>query len=109
MRANYGDHLAMPSIVTMHEDGATPEGILDLAGNVYEWTRDFFLPYAPEQREREERDAARRAVRGGSWHSPPAELRCSFRKGLFPESQLTTAGFRCVIPVNRNPGGAGAS
>ncbi|MFP4192898.1 MAG: SUMF1/EgtB/PvdO family nonheme iron enzyme [Candidatus Hydrogenedentota bacterium] len=103
MRANYGENLAMPSIVTMHEDGATPDGIFDLAGNVYEWMLNSYLPYAPERRKKME-DTPRRVVRGGSWQSPPDELRCSFRKGFFPECQLPTTGFRCVIPEGESQG-----
>lgn len=103
MRANYGENLAMPSIVTMHEDGATPDGIFDLAGNVHEWSLDSYLPYAPERRKKME-DTPRRVVRGGSWQSPPSELRCSFRKGIFPECQLPTTGFRCVIPEGESQG-----
>lgn len=101
-RANYGDHLNIPSLVMMHDEGSTPEGICDLAGNVYEWTSDFFLPYDPAKREAaSQHGPPLRTIRGGSWHSPAAELRCAFRKGLFPESQLTTVGFRCVLPVKR--------
>ena len=103
MRANYGENLAMPSIVTMHEDGATPDGIFDLAGNVYEWLLDSYLPYAPAHRKKKE-DSPRRVVRGGCWQSPPSELRCSFRKGFFPESQVSTTGFRCVIPEEGGQG-----
>lgn len=98
--ANYGDYLNMPSFVTMHEDGATPEGVYDLAGNVYEWTQDLFAPYDPARRHAAlKAGVPRRTVRGGSWHSPPGELRCTFRKGLFPESQLSTVGFRCGLPA----------
>ncbi|MFA6243975.1 MAG: bifunctional serine/threonine-protein kinase/formylglycine-generating enzyme family protein [Candidatus Hydrogenedentales bacterium] len=98
-RANYGDHLNMPSIVGMHEDGATPDGIQDMAGNVHEWTLDWFLPYDPAKRDTAAQlGPPRRTVRGGSWNSPPQELRCSARKGLFPESRLPTVGFRCVLP-----------
>jgi formylglycine-generating enzyme required for sulfatase activity len=98
---NFGDHMNMPSIVTMHEDGKTPEGIHDLAGNVHEWTLDHFLPYDPAHHQTHTTRAAspRRVARGGSWHSGVDELRCSYRKGLFPEAQLTTTGFRCVLPA----------
>ncbi|MFP6582555.1 MAG: bifunctional serine/threonine-protein kinase/formylglycine-generating enzyme family protein [Candidatus Hydrogenedentota bacterium] len=97
-RCNYGDYLGMPSIVTMHDTGQTPTGIFDMAGNVYEWTVDHYLPY----RQGGHSDEAiakepRRVVRGGSWHSTPDELTCTSRKGLFPESQLATVGFRCVV------------
>lgn len=99
-RSNYGDFLNMPSVVDMHEDGGTPEGIHDLAGNVYEWTSSHFTPYKPiAQREPQRFSAPRIAVRGGSWHSPSHELRCAFRKGLFPESEFQTVGFRCVLSI----------
>lgn len=101
---NYGDYLNMPSIITMHEEGDTPEGIHDLAGNVYEWTQDCYLPYVPARRGAPVTTGSpRRVVRGGSWHSNTAELRTSHRKGLFAESQLTTVGFRCVLPIQTVP------
>lgn len=101
-RANYGDNLNIPSLVSMHDEGRTPEGVCDLAGNVYEWTSDLFLPYDPVKREAaSQHGPPLRAIRGGSWHSPATELRCAFRKGVFGESQLTTVGFRCVLPVKR--------
>jgi formylglycine-generating enzyme required for sulfatase activity/tRNA A-37 threonylcarbamoyl transferase component Bud32 len=99
-RCNFGDYLNMPSIVTMHDEGMTPEGVCDLAGNVYEWTQDSYLPYniaysgasAPAA-------APLKTVRGGCWNSRPRELRCSHRRGMFPETQLPTLGFRCVLPA----------
>src|SRR5690606_27844617 len=83
-KANYGDFLNMPSIVSMHDEGRTKDGLYDMGGNVYEWTTSVFLPYDPVKREAAQQQgvAPQRVVRGGSWHSPPNELRCSFRKGL---------------------------
>ncbi len=96
--ANYNDFLGMPSIVTMHEEGATPDGIFDLAGNMYEWTADPFVPYQKQRTNpKGAAEAPRRSLRGGSWSSPPNELQSTFRKGLFPEAQVPTVGFRCVI------------
>ncbi len=102
-RANYGDHLNMASIVGMHEDGATPDGIHDLAGNVYEWTRDRYAPYK-RRVDAADDPAPRRAVRGGSWHSPPSALRCTHRMGLFPEARELTVGFRCVLRARTRKG-----
>ncbi|MCL4216055.1 MAG: SUMF1/EgtB/PvdO family nonheme iron enzyme [Candidatus Hydrogenedentes bacterium] len=96
--ANYGDLMHMPSFEGMHEEGETPEGIQDLAGNVYEWTREWFMPYLAEgSKASREPKTPRRAIRGGAWDSRENELRCSFRQGMFPESQLPNLGFRCVI------------
>ncbi len=74
-------------------DGATPEGILDLAGNVAEWTSD---PYratfgAPA--------SAERAVRGGHFESAAPFLRGAARSGKPPETREPTLGFRCVWRV----------
>ncbi|MCP4642874.1 MAG: SUMF1/EgtB/PvdO family nonheme iron enzyme [bacterium] len=102
MRCNYGEHLSTPSIVTMHEEGGTPDGVLDMGGNVYEWTQDRFLPYAVKLKPgKGGRDEPRRTVRGGSWRSTSHELRCSWRQGLFPESQSSAVGFRCVAPAGK--------
>jgi serine/threonine protein kinase len=104
--ANYNDFLGMPSIVTMHEDGQTPDGVQDLAGNMYEWTIDPYTAYsklralyADPEADPRTASAPRRSVRGGCFESPEHELQTTFRRGFFPESQLPTIGFRCVIPV----------
>jgi len=99
---NFGDYLGMPSIVSMHDGGATPDGVYDLAGNVFEWTLGAYVAYDPANGgDTTKLDEPRHVVRGGSWHSTPVELRCSARKGLFREAQLTTVGFRCVLSANK--------
>lgn len=98
-RCNIADYLGMPSIVTMHEAGHTPEGVYDMAGNVYEWTVAPFVAYSPNGNKTKSDSSPRRVVRGGSWHSPVEDARTTHRKGLFPESQLATVGFRCVLPA----------
>ena len=108
---NYGDNLGMPSIVSMHDRGATPDGIQDLAGNVMEWTRDPFVPYAVARKASDNGapESPRKAVRGGCWNSAPEELVCTMRKGLFPESRINTVGFRCVIPLARKKANGNAN
>ncbi len=99
-RCNFDDYLGMPSIVTMHEDGHSPDNVHDLAGNVMEWTLDPFIPYKKIRQEPDiVLDAPRRAVRGGCFSSPQEDLRTFVRRGIFPETQLPTVGFRCVLPA----------
>ena len=103
---NFADYLGMPSIVSMHQDGQTPDGIYDLGGNIYEWTSDSFVPYSARINGTVQSGLCPlRAVRGGCWKSPPGELRCSFRKGVFPESQLDSIGFRCVVLAQQRGNG----
>jgi sulfatase modifying factor 1 len=74
-------------------DGATPEGILDLAGNAAEWTADAYTPTygaAP---------TAERVVRGGSFASGAAQVRGAARVGKAPETREPTLGFRCAWSV----------
>ena len=99
-RCNFEGNLGLPTFTQMHEEGATPEGLLDMAGNVYEWTLDPYAPYAYFRRDPQGADKApKRSARGGSWESRAEELTCTYRRGFFPDTQSKALGFRCVIPV----------
>lgn len=90
-------------------DGATPEGILDLAGNVAEWVLDR---YAPEYAEHDVHDpqgpsagsgSSQRVVRGGDFESPRSGLRGAARRGQPPTTRSPTLGFRCAKSVHEAP------
>jgi formylglycine-generating enzyme len=68
-------------------DGATPEGVLDLTGNVAEWTR--------------ESGEARFAARGGSFRSTAAaELKTwAAESSGSGRQQMPHIGFRCAYPL----------
>ena len=65
--------------------GRSPFGLLDMAGNVWEWTS---TPYPP--------DPAKVTLRGGGWGNNPYCLRVSYRHGNPPDVGLDMVGFRCA-------------
>lgn len=88
-----GDGFGELAPVGSFPDGATPEGILDLAGNAAEWTADAFSPDYGQP------PGGERSVRGGSFTSSAAFVRGAARLGKPPETREPTLGFRCVWSV----------
>ena len=83
------------------ERGRTPAGVYDLAGNVWEWTRDLAAQYpAPGEPESPEYSAGlRRVLRGGAFNSPPDDLRAVRRGHGLPVYPSINFGFRVAWPA----------
>jgi len=89
--------------------GSSPYGILDMSGNVWEWTRslwgkvwdepEFKYPYDGDD-DRENLEAGSdvlRILRGGAYDYSSNLLRCSARYGLSPLGRSDFIGFRLVL------------
>ncbi|MEP7070819.1 MAG: SUMF1/EgtB/PvdO family nonheme iron enzyme [Verrucomicrobiota bacterium] len=78
--------------------GASPFGIEDLAGNVWEWCSDFYQDYksVPKTNPHGPTTGAKRVYRGGSWKSRFASLRATTRNSNIPNYSCNDLGFRIV-------------
>ncbi|MFB6374636.1 MAG: formylglycine-generating enzyme family protein [Bradymonadaceae bacterium] len=109
-RANYFTGRAFchdgPVEVGAHPEGTTPLGTHDLAGNVAEWTSDWYGPY-PETDETLENptgpeDGDYKVVRGGGFLDNGKYLRSAARRALPPNRHAEDVGFRCAIGKDAN-------
>jgi formylglycine-generating enzyme required for sulfatase activity len=80
--------------------GASPYGVLDLAGNVAEWTADVFVTEPPQARSQAQprgpAAGSLRTVRGGSYLDPAHRTRAAARTAAEPHRRANDRGFRCV-------------
>ena len=91
-------YLQKSSAVGMYPQGASPGGICDLSGNVWEWCLN---EYDNPERVQEAGDE-RRVLRGGSWNSSDGLAAAVARFGNSPSAFSAFNGLRvvvCAVPV----------
>jgi formylglycine-generating enzyme required for sulfatase activity len=96
LHCNYGGQIGATTPVWRYAAGASPFGLLDMAGNVWEWTATLYRPYLYCAGDGREDPAAigQRVVRGGSYQHGSHELRCAARDQLYPDACDVYIGFR---------------
>ncbi len=100
--ANFGKAHRGTTPVDAFPDGASPWGVLDLAGNVWEWCEDGddpeFYENGPTHNPRSPRRSTSggRVVRGGSWMFDASSLRTTARTSFEPHYRFGAVGFRCA-------------
>jgi formylglycine-generating enzyme required for sulfatase activity len=86
---------AATTAVGSFPSGATPEGVFDLAGNVWEWTASSYCPYP--YRAKGDCGDSRRVLRGGGWDTLEiTDVRAGRRYPAAPNARGKGVGFRCV-------------
>ena len=100
---DYDDGYAFTSPVGSYPDGASPYGVLDMVGNVWEWVADWYdeqyygkssyrNPTGPES-------GTLRSMRGGAWYDGEGKAwtTCTIRHQNPPWDRYEDVGFRCFV------------
>jgi formylglycine-generating enzyme required for sulfatase activity len=89
------DTAAATAPVGSFPEGATDRGLLDLAGNVWEWTQSPYCAY-PFKADAQCGDS-RRVLRGGGWDTTEVlDVRAARRYPASPSARGKSVGFRCA-------------
>ena len=87
------------------EQAESPHGAVQMAGNVWEWTADSFVPVRAEPLRVDpsvQTDNGQRVVRGGSFRSPAILLRVTHREGRAEARGFVDVGVRCAYDLTRS-------
>lgn len=124
LRLNTYYQVGATTEVLRFPEGASPEGVMDMAGNVSEWVADDFLPYpgspapndlfmakvasmplSPAERSMGVADFIvtddrYKVLRGGSWKGDPFSTAGFHRNFSLPNMASDFFGFRCAQDVD---------
>ena len=104
LHANFGkkewnNHAALLPVGKL-EDGKSPYGIYDMAGNAWEWVSDWYdhdyYKNSPSQNPAGPSSTKFKVLRGGSWSNTQDDLRSANPHIYDPASRYHNVGFRCA-------------
>jgi iron(II)-dependent oxidoreductase len=101
MMGDYGCMTGTTAAVGTYPGGASPFGMLDMAGNVDEWVADYYAAdyytMSPATDPQGPDTGTQRVIRGGDWYDASAfNLRVFDRGRQAPENSGPEHGFRCA-------------
>lgn len=93
----FDDGFNQTSPVGSYPEGVSWIGVLDMVGNVWNWTMSPYAAYPGSEDENDESFSRDRVVtRGGAWTNRITESTATFREPILPTSPFSHVGFRCV-------------
>jgi formylglycine-generating enzyme required for sulfatase activity len=106
-RANFGDCGEVLRATGGDSRGASPHGVVDMAGNALEWVADWYddrgyaSADATDVDPRGPRTGVARVLRGGSFTSDAHGVRTTQRSFEFPGWSFESVGFRCARSIEK--------
>lgn len=100
-KANYNQNEGDTMPVGSYSQNVSPYGAMDMAGNVWEWTLDWYADsYSPDDTDNPTGPTAGqfRTIRGGCWYYEATFIRSAHRSKHNPLYRYYNVGFRCVTP-----------
>ncbi|MGD2087453.1 MAG: formylglycine-generating enzyme family protein [Candidatus Aminicenantes bacterium] len=96
--ANFDGNIGKTTSVGSYPVGASPYGLLDMAGNVWElcsdWIEADYYKISPPKNPICSTSGSLRVARGGSWGIYARDIRCAYRGGFWPSNRSIDFGFR---------------
>ena len=97
---NFNSNVGDTTPIGSYPKGASPYGVLDMAGNVWEWVNDRYggkyYSVSPSVNPQGPASGTRRVLRGGSWYLDDDLVRSAYRYVINPDYWDNYDGFRCV-------------
>ncbi len=98
---SYEDCVGDTSEVGNYPNGASPYGVMDMAGNVWEWVNDWYqadyYSVSPTNNPPGPAGGTYKVLRGGGWNFAGSSSRAALRSVRYPDDYgHGSLGFRCV-------------
>ena len=90
-----------PDPVGSRPGNVSPYGVLDMAGNVLEWTDSWYEAYPGSELKRRSFGKTYKVLKGGSWETEAAYIRSASRFAILPVIEAPSYGARCVVSWHR--------
>ncbi len=100
-KANYNESVGYTSPVGNYPSGASPYGLMDIAGNALEWCNDWYgedyYSKSPKSNPKGPSSDIFRVLRGSPWYDNDVGIRCAFRRFAIPTHFWFDVGFRPAV------------